>query len=82
MFSCKFSRKLPSAAHEGWPFDEGGGHFAEQVDFNYMSLTQWADKASFNAWRTGEAFKEAHGGGTLFGFVEMLVSFTLLVIIP
>lgn len=44
-----------------------------QVDFNYMSMTLWADKKSFNAWRTGEAFKEAHGGGTLFGFVDMLV---------
>eukprot|EP00951_Prasinocladus_malaysianus_P035985 scaffold375230_cov50-Prasinocladus_malaysianus.AAC.1 len=39
-----------------------------------MSLTLWQDKKSFNEWRTGEAFKEAHGGGTLFGFVDMLVS--------
>ena len=23
---------------------------------------------------TGEAFKEAHGGGTIFGFAEMLIS--------
>jgi hypothetical protein len=45
----------------------------EEVDFNYMSLTLWSDKKSFNAWRSGEAFKEAHGGGTLFGFVDMLV---------
>ena len=46
-------------------------------EFNYTSLTIWDDKASFSAWRTGEAFKEAHGGGTLFGFVSMLVSSTL-----
>jgi len=49
----------------------------DEVDFNYMSLTLWANKASFDAWRTGEAFKEAHGGGTLFGFVDMLVSSTM-----
>jgi len=49
----------------------------EEVDFNYMSLTLWSDKKSFNAWRSGEAFKEAHGGGTLFGFVDMLVSSTM-----
>uniref|UniRef100_A0A061R995 Antibiotic biosynthesis monooxygenase n=2 Tax=Tetraselmis sp. GSL018 TaxID=582737 RepID=A0A061R995_9CHLO len=49
----------------------------EKVDFNYMSLTMWSDKSSFNAWRTGEAFKEAHGGGSLFGFVTMMVSSTM-----
>eukprot|EP00191_Tetraselmis_sp_GSL018_P003102 CAMPEP_0177600964 /NCGR_PEP_ID=MMETSP0419_2-20121207/13965_1 /TAXON_ID=582737 /ORGANISM="Tetraselmis sp., Strain GSL018" /LENGTH=263 /DNA_ID=CAMNT_0019094115 /DNA_START=30 /DNA_END=819 /DNA_ORIENTATION=+ len=37
----------------------------------------WSDKSSFNAWRTGEAFKEAHGGGSLFGFVTMMVSSTM-----
>mmetsp|Transcript_45525 Transcript_45525/g.87040 ORF Transcript_45525/g.87040 Transcript_45525/m.87040 type:complete len:344 (+) Transcript_45525:162-1193(+) len=43
---------------------------------NYVSLTVWEDKDTFTAWRTGEAFKEAHGGGSLFGFVMMLVSST------
>eukprot|EP00959_Pyramimonas_sp_CCMP1952_P068173 1422893-Pyramimonas_sp.AAC.2 len=51
----------------------------EEIDpeeFNYTSYTIWDNKESFTAWRTGEAFKEAHGGGTLFGFVSMLVSST------
>ena len=39
-----------------------------------MSFTIWSNKANFNSWRTGEAFKEAHGGGTIFGFVDMLVN--------
>ena len=43
-------------------------------EYDYVSLTIWEDKSGFDAWRTGEAFKEAHGGGTIFGFVEMLVS--------
>jgi len=43
---------------------------------NYVSLTVWEDKDTFTAWRTGEAFKEAHGGGSLWGFVMMLVSST------
>ncbi|KAK3234184.1 hypothetical protein CYMTET_55552 [Cymbomonas tetramitiformis] len=46
----------------------------EEVDFNYVSCTVWEDKENFTAWRTGEAFKEAHGGGTLWGFVDMLIS--------
>lgn len=41
---------------------------------NYVSFTVWEDVDSFTAWRTGEAFKEAHGGGSLWGFVMMLVS--------
>ena len=43
-------------------------------EFNYSSFTVWNDKANFDAWRKGEAFKEAHGGGTIFGFVDMLVN--------
>jgi len=51
----------------------------EEVDFDYISFTVWDSKKAFNAWRTGEAFKEAHGGGTLWGFVSMLVtSLTIL----
>ena len=46
----------------------------EAVDFDYISFTVWENKKSFNAWRTGEAFKEAHGGGSLWGFVSMIVT--------
>jgi heme-degrading monooxygenase HmoA len=30
---------------------------------DYMSMTVWETKKNFNSWRTGYAFKEAHGGG-------------------
>ena len=40
---------------------ENEGNLAEE--FNYSSFTVWNDKANFDAWRKGEAFKEAHGGG-------------------
>jgi len=41
---------------------------------NYVSFTIWGTKAGFDSWRKGDAFKEAHGGGTIFGFMDMLVS--------
>jgi heme-degrading monooxygenase HmoA len=43
---------------------------------NYVSFTIWQDKPSFDAWRTGDAFKEAHGGGkfNLSGFVGLLTT--------
>lgn len=46
----------------------------EEEEHDYVSLTIWSKKEDFDAWRTGEAFKEAHGGGTIFGFAEMLIS--------
>mmetsp|Transcript_21993 Transcript_21993/g.46270 ORF Transcript_21993/g.46270 Transcript_21993/m.46270 type:complete len:341 (-) Transcript_21993:166-1188(-) len=41
---------------------------------NYVSFTIWKEKKDFNAWRGGEAFKEAHGGTSLFAFVTTMVS--------
>lgn len=41
---------------------------------NYVSFTIWAEKKHFNAWRAGDAFKEAHGGTSLFAFVTTMVS--------
>mmetsp|Transcript_905 Transcript_905/g.1599 ORF Transcript_905/g.1599 Transcript_905/m.1599 type:complete len:352 (+) Transcript_905:111-1166(+) len=52
------------------------GEDLDPAEFNYTSYTVWDNKENFTKWRTGEAFKEAHGGGTLFGFVAMLVSST------
>jgi heme-degrading monooxygenase HmoA len=51
---------------------EGGDDTDEEA--NYVSFTIWSDKQGFDAWRKGDAFKEAHGGGTIFGFMSMLVS--------
>lgn len=39
---------------------------------NYISLTVWEDKDSFDAWRTGDAFKEAHGGGGIMDFIALI----------
>eukprot|EP00580_Thalassiosira_gravida_P014695 CAMPEP_0201682084 /NCGR_PEP_ID=MMETSP0494-20130426/51438_1 /ASSEMBLY_ACC=CAM_ASM_000839 /TAXON_ID=420259 /ORGANISM="Thalassiosira gravida, Strain GMp14c1" /LENGTH=376 /DNA_ID=CAMNT_0048165839 /DNA_START=17 /DNA_END=1148 /DNA_ORIENTATION=+ len=41
---------------------------------NYVSFTIWHQKKHFNAWRTGDAFREAHGGTSLFAFVTTMVS--------
>ena len=37
---------------------EGRG---EEEESDYVSLTIWSNKEYFDAWRTGEAFKEAYG---------------------
>lgn len=44
---------------------------------NYMSMTIWSDKSGFDKWRKGDAFKEAHGGGSIFGFLDMILSSTM-----
>ena len=43
-------------------------------DINYISCTVWETFENFNAWKTGDAFKEAHGGGTIGGIASMLVA--------
>ena len=43
-------------------------------DVNYVSCTVWETAANFEAWRKGDAFKEAHGGGTIGGIAGMLVA--------
>lgn len=43
-------------------------------DINYISCTVWDDQPSFDAWKAGDAFKEAHGGGTLGGIASMLLA--------
>jgi len=37
---------------------------------DYMSMTVWEDKETFNKWRKGPAFKDAHGGGTVMGVLD------------
>eukprot|EP00933_Yihiella_yeosuensis_P039932 TRINITY_DN34103_c1_g1_i1.p1 TRINITY_DN34103_c1_g1~~TRINITY_DN34103_c1_g1_i1.p1 ORF type:complete len:369 (+),score=84.11 TRINITY_DN34103_c1_g1_i1:71-1177(+) len=43
-------------------------------DYSYLSFTIWETKKNFNSWRTGPAFKEAHGGGGIANFVSMVVN--------
>ena len=42
--------------------------------YNYMSFTIWNEKKDFNAWRKGDAFKEAHGGTSIGAFLKAMVS--------
>mmetsp|Transcript_94338 Transcript_94338/g.270205 ORF Transcript_94338/g.270205 Transcript_94338/m.270205 type:complete len:339 (-) Transcript_94338:133-1149(-) len=46
----------------------------KEDDTNYVSCTVWEDFANFEAWRKGDAFKEAHGGGTVGGVASMLMA--------
>jgi len=55
---------------------DGGPLVIDNDDFNYCSFTMWDNKDSFLVWRTGDAFKEAHGGGNFFGILDMLISST------
>ncbi len=39
-----------------------------------MSMSVWETKDYFTTWRKSYAFKEAHGGGSIGGFLSALVS--------
>jgi heme-degrading monooxygenase HmoA len=41
---------------------------------DYMSMSVWETKDTFSSWRKSNAFKEAHGGGSIGGFLSALVS--------
>ena len=53
-------------------YDEGSDE--ESAQGNYVSFTIWNKKSDFSAWRTGEAFKEAHGGTSIGSFVSTMVN--------
>lgn len=40
---------------------------------NYVSFTVWSEKKHFNAWRKGDAFKEAHGGTSVRAFLSTMI---------
>jgi len=53
--------------------DDNGNTYESKDDLgNYISFTIWEDKKHFDEWRTGEAFKEAHGGGGITDFIQLL----------
>jgi heme-degrading monooxygenase HmoA len=55
--------------------EEFGANYEQDGDNgNYISLTVWEDKPSFDAWRQGDAFKEAHGGGKITDFIQLLTT--------
>jgi len=41
---------------------------------NYVSCTVWEKYENFETWKKGDAFKEAHGGGTVKGVMSMLAA--------
>jgi len=61
---------------EGVKYD--GGDDKESSQGNYVSLTVWEDKNNFNAWRKGDAFREAHGGTSVGAFMKTMVSSLLV----
>lgn len=74
-------RKSRVADLEGFRFftllkkvEEDGSECASTDLGNYLSFTVWENKDNFNTWRSGDAFKEAHGGGGLTGFIGLLTT--------
>ena len=61
-FFCMLRRVARS---DGKPYDD---------DINYISCTVWEGYDDFMQWKTGDAFKEAHGGGTVGGIASMLLA--------
>lgn len=56
---------------------EENGQPYEGPDPQYISFTTWENKDNFDAWRQGDAFKEAHGGtgfAAISGFVQLLTT--------
>jgi len=43
-------------------------------DFGCVSFTIWETKDDFDAWRKGDAFKEAHGGTSIGAFLSAMLS--------
>ena len=52
----RFFTLLKRVATEGFDKDA-----SDYENGNYVSFTIWQGKDDFDAWRTGDAFKEAHG---------------------
>lgn len=48
----------------------GGG---DAPAYDYMSYTIWDKKQDFNRWRSGSAFREAHGGTSIGAFLTTMV---------
>ena len=52
----------------------GADYSKDGEEGSYISMTVWEDKDCFDAWRTGDAFKEAHGGGGLTSFIQLITT--------
>ncbi len=56
---------------DGFAGDEAA---ADKSAPNYISTTVWEQQDKYEAWRAGDAFKEAHGGGTIRGIASMMLA--------
>lgn len=65
-------RRVTLDEENGVQYD--GGEDKESSQGNYVSFTVWENKANFTSWRKGDAFKEAHGGTSIWAFVSTMVS--------
>jgi len=54
------------------------GHEEDRNQGNYVSFTIWKEKKHFNAWRNGDAFKEAHGGTSITAFLSTMMNSALV----
>uniref|UniRef100_A0A7S2U695 ABM domain-containing protein n=1 Tax=Attheya septentrionalis TaxID=420275 RepID=A0A7S2U695_9STRA len=54
------------------------GEAKEEKMGNYVSFTIWERKSDFSAWRTGDAFKEAHGGTSIGAFMSTMINSALV----
>lgn len=59
-----------------YTYDEGETDDAAQE--NYVSFTIWNKKSDFSAWRSGDAFKEAHGGTSIAAFLSTMMNSALV----
>lgn len=57
------SKRPPTSEEQPWYEDQ----------FDYVSFTVWQGKENFNAWRKGDAFREAHGGTSISAFLGTMV---------
>lgn len=67
-------RRVTLDDDEGVKYDGGKKRSENPPMGNYVSLTVWENKGNFNAWRKGDAFKEAHGGTSIGAFMSTMMS--------
>lgn len=58
-------RRVPPSGEAAVEYDD---------EYSYVSFTIWETKKNFNSWRSGPAFKEAHGGGSPVDFFSMIIN--------
>ena len=65
-------RRVTASDNNEYVYDEGTTD--ESAQENYVSFTIWNKKSDFSAWRSGDAFKEAHGGTSITAFLSTMVN--------